>query len=115
MPIAKHFHSAKPVWEKVAVNPQVNRRPPGLRPMLRLSFGALTPKEDRSIPELFNLIARGPLNSQWIFPDASFIRKPMHPRFWALGRVRHIAFPEIIIAELSAWLSNAMDNAYLQS
>jgi hypothetical protein len=113
-PIAKHFHSTKPVSEKLAVSQHANRRP-GLRPMLRLSFGALTPKEDRSISELFNLIARGPLNSRWIFPDTNFITNPMHPRFWALGRGRRIAFSEMTIAELSGWFSYPMHNAYLHS
>ena len=76
-PVAKHFRSAKPLFEKVSLLAQGNRRPT-LRPMLRLSFGALTPKENRSIPELFDLIEHGSLNSRWVFPDTGFITNPPH-------------------------------------
>jgi hypothetical protein len=113
-PIAKHFHSARPVSEKFVVNPKGNHRPKPRR-ILRLSFGALTPKEDRSIPELFNLIARGPLNCGFIFPDTGFITSPMPERFWALGRGRHIAFSDMTISELSGWFEYPMHNAYLHT
>jgi hypothetical protein len=111
-PVSKHFHSAKPVVEQLTAVPRTKRRA-GRRSILRLAFGALTPKEDRSIPELFSLINRGPLNSKWIFPDAGFITSPMHPRFWTLGRERRIGFSEMTIAELSGWFSFPMHNDYL--
>jgi hypothetical protein len=114
-PIAKHFKSATPISERFIANPAGNRRPPGPCRMMRLSFGALTAKEDRSIHDLYNLIARGPLNSTFVFPDTGFITNAIHPGFWTLGAGRHIAFPEMTIAELSGWSSYPMHNAYLHS
>jgi hypothetical protein len=53
--------------------------------MLRLSFGAITPKEDRCIPELNRMIARGQLSARFLFPDTGFITTAMYPEFWTLG------------------------------
>lgn len=83
--------------------------------MARLSFGALTAKEDMSIPRLFQLIRHGPLNSPFIFPDTCFITKPMHPRFWRLGAGRKLAFPEMTARELSGWSANPFYNQFLHT
>ncbi len=112
--VARHFHSAKPALEGFALNPVPVRRQ-GLLPMLRLSFGDLTPKEDRSIPELFRQIAGGPLNCQWIFPDTNVLTTAIQPGFWGIGQGRYLAFPEMTIAELSGWMTNPFHNAYLHS
>src|SRR5712692_10065690 len=77
--VAKHFASARAISKRKVVAP-IGKRKPTPIPMLRLSFGALTPKEDRSILELFKLMTRVPLKSTFIFPDASFFQKAMGDR-----------------------------------
>jgi hypothetical protein len=108
-PVAKHFNSVKPVTEEYYFNPSGNRRRKR-RPMVRLSFGVISPKENRSIRELFNLIECGPLECQSIFPDTSFILKPLPQQFWGVGQGRVIGFPEITVGELSGWLQNPLHN-----
>jgi hypothetical protein len=111
-PFARHFHTAKPVVERFAVRTGEKRRAPGRR-MLRLSFGAITPKEDRSILELHRMIAQGQLSARFLFPDTGFITTAMYPEFWTLGVGRNIVFPETTVAELSGWLNTPFHNAYL--
>ena len=113
-PSARHFSRAKPIARRFVVPPVGSRRPPG-RPMLRQSFGALSPKLRYTIRELFDLIDRGPLRSTFLFPDTGFVTTSIYPQFWGLAKGRYVAFPEMIVAELSGWAANPLGNAYLHS
>ncbi len=111
-PTAKHFNSSRPISEEFYDKQAVNRRPKR-RPLARLSFGVISPKEDRSIRNLFDLIESGPLECQSIFPDAGFFMKPMPAQFWEIGRGRLIGFSEMSVGELSGWLNYPIHNSYL--
>ena len=99
-PFAKHFNTVKPLFERFTVVPAAKRRPPG-RSMLRLSFGAVTPKQDMSVRDLYDHIQYGNLNAKYIFPDTGFITSAMLPQFWGLAAGREITFTEMTVGELS--------------
>jgi hypothetical protein len=112
-PVARHFATTEPIAERFVLPPQPTWN--YSLPMTRLSFGVLTPKEDRSIRNLYDLITRGQLTSRFIFPDTSFITTRIQEQFWELGNQRTIAFSEMTVAELSGWLRNPIHNSYLHT
>lgn len=112
-PVARQFATAKTIGEKHILAPK--RLPDGSLPMARLTIGAMTDKEERSIRELYNYITRGPLNPRFIFPDRGFVTTTVQQQFWELGNQRVIAFPEIMVAELTGWIGVPFRNSYLHS
>ncbi len=112
-PVAKHFAKTDPVAERFVLPPQPTWN--YQRPMARMSFGVLTPKEDRSIRSLYDLITRGQMKSNFVFPDTGFITTEIQQQFWALGRTPVISFSEMTVAELSGWIAQPLHNSYLHS
>lgn len=112
-PVARHINKSKPLVNEVVSKPKLI---PGSNvPMLRLSIGVMTGKEQRSIRELYEYINYGDISPRFVFPDTGFITAPVQQQFWELGKHRVISLPELIVAELSGWLTTPYNNAYLHS
>lgn len=83
--------------------------------MARLSFGILTPKEDCSIHNLYNLLTRGQLSSRFLFPDTGFITTKIQEQFWEFPSNTTIAFSQMTVAELSGWIEHPIHNVHLHN
>jgi len=84
------FRTAKLIADHLVLRPLPTISNPN--PMLRLSFGVMTAKEDMSLQHLHLLMTRGPLQASLIFPDTGVITTALPQQFWnvalGLGPVR---------------------------
>lgn len=112
-PAVRQLMHAKPLAEEFVLPPNPSRN--YARPMSRLSFGVLTPKEDRSIRSLYEMMTKGDLVPRFVMPDTGFITTKVHEQFWGLNDDTMFVFPEIIAAELTGWLSSPIHNKNVHS
>lgn len=110
---ARHFTTSAPIEEQYVLPPHPTWN--YSRPMKRLTIGVITPKESRSIYNLWELITRRQIDCRLVFPDTGFITTEVQQQFWELGTDKIFLFSEMTTAELSGWINNPIHNEYLHA